>query len=412
MTTASEAPRTLRGAGVAALARLLRRPLASYYLVLGCSGLLLVLGLVMVFSASWMISREEFGNTYYYVSRQGAWIAVGLVLAWMASRMSKRVLRRVALLALIVAVVLLVLTFVPGLGVTRGGNRNWLDFGGPFLIQPSEPAKLALVLWGAQVFALKGRLLREWKHLMIPFVPVSAVVVALTIGQRDLGTAVILMAIVLTMLWVVGVPTWLFSLALGFVGVVGVYFVSSSANRMDRVTSFLDPFAHFSDAGYQAGFSIYAFANGGWWGTGLGASEQKWPGRLPEPHTDFIFSIIGEELGLPGAITVLVLFFGLGFAGLRIAMRTNDTFVRLTAAGITGWLMVQTAVNLGSVLAVLPVVGVPLPLVSYGGASMVVTIVAVGVLLSLAKEEPGARQALAARRKARLDRAQRRGAAA
>lgn len=409
MSSTSAARRPARPGAAEALARLLRRPLASYYLVLGSAGLLLVLGLVMVFSSSSVISQIQFGNSHYFLVRQLAWVIVALPLAWVASKTPPRVLRRFGLPMLVVAVVLLALTFVPGIGVTRGGNRNWLDFGGPFLLQPSEPAKLALIVWGAQVFALKGRLLSQWKHLMIPFVPASAAVVALTIGQHDLGTALVLMAIVLTLLWVVGVPSWLFALALGLVGVVGAYFVAASDNRMSRVANFLDPFSDFAGAGYQAANSIYAFANGGWWGTGLGASQQKW-GQLPEAHTDFIFSIIGEELGLPGALIVLGLFFTLGYAGIRIAMRTRDTFTRLAAAGITGWLVVQAVINLGSVLVVFPVVGVPLPLVSYGGASMVVAIVAVGILMALAKEEPGAREALAVRKQARQDRRRRRGA--
>ncbi|WP_084470275.1 putative lipid II flippase FtsW [Jiangella gansuensis] len=393
----------LRAAGSEALRRLLKRPLASYYLVLGSAGLLLVLGLVMVFSASSVMSRLQFGHSYYFFARQLAWVIVALPAAWVASRMSTRTIRRFGLPMLVVAAMLLALTFVPGLGVTRGGNTNWLDFGGPFLIQPSEPAKLALIVWGAGMFALKGRLLQQWKHLMIPFVPVAGAVVALTIGQHDLGTALVLMAIVLTLLWVVGVPTWLFGLALGVVGVVGAYFVAASENRMSRVVSFLDPFADFAGTGYQAANSIYAFATGGWWGTGLGASRLKW-GQLPEAHTDFIFSILGEELGLPGALMVLALFFTLGYAGIRIAMRTDDMFTRLAAAGITGWLVVQAIINLGSVLVVFPVIGVPLPLVSYGGASMVVAIVAVGILMALAKEEPGAREALAARKEARRER--------
>jgi cell division protein FtsW len=360
----------------------------------------------MVFSASSVMSRVQFGNSYYFFARQLAWVIVALPIAWVASRLSPRMIRRFGLPMLIAAAVLLTLTFVPGLGVTRGGNRNWLDFGGPFLLQPSEPAKLALIVWGAHVFALKGRLLGQWKHLMIPFVPVSAAVVALTIGQHDLGTALILMAIILTQLWVVGVPASLFGLALGVVGVIGLYFVSASDNRMSRVAGFLDPFSDFSGTGYQAANSIYAFASGGWWGAGLGASKQKW-GQLPEAHTDFIFSILGEELGLPGALIVLALFLALGYAGIRIAMRTTDTFVRLAAAGITGWLIIQAVINLGSVLVVFPVVGVPLPLVSYGGASMVASVVAVGILMALAKEETGAREALAERKRARHDRRQR-----
>lgn len=405
MATVNEVPTTRRAGATAALAKLLRRPLASYYLVMGSAGLLLLLGLVMVFSASSVISIEEqHGTSMYYFGRQAAWVGVALPLAWLATKLRPRMIRRFAVPGLLIAVTLLALTFVPGLGYESGGNRNWLNFGGPFLLQPSELAKLALIIWGAHVFAAKGKLLTQWRHLIIPFVPLSVGVVGLTIGQNDLGTALILMAIVLTLLWVVGVPTWLFSLGLGVVGLVALYFVTESDNRTTRVLNFLDPFAHFEDAGYQAGNSIWAFANGGWWGTGLGASTQKWPGRLPEAHTDFIFSIIGEELGLPGALIVVGLFLALGYAGIRIAMRTRDTFARLAAAGITGWLMVQMVVNVGSTLAVFPVVGVPLPFVSYGGASMVVTILAVGILMALAKEEPGARDALAVRRRARLER--------
>lgn len=403
MATVDTAPERVRGRGRAALSRFLRRPLASYYLVLGSAGLLLLLGLVMVFSSTTYISERDFGHPAYYFARQLIWVLVAVPLAWLLSRMPLRVLRAFALLMVIGAVGLLALTFVPGLGVEVNGNRNWLNFGGPFLLQPSEAAKLALIVWVAHVFANKGRLIRQWKHLLIPVAPVAGVIVGLTIGQSDMGTAVVLMLIMLTMVWVMGVPTWLFGLAVGSVGVLGIYFVFSKGYRAERVLGFLDPFSDYADSGYQAANSIFALANGGWWGTGLGASTQKW-GTLPEQHTDFIFAIIGEELGLPGSLIVIVLFLAFGYAGLRIAMRTKDTFVRLAAAGITGWFMVQTVINLGMVLAVFPVVGVPLPLVSYGGASIVATVAAVGVLLALAKQEPGAKEALAAQRERRLRR--------
>jgi cell division protein FtsW len=391
------------GGARAALSRFLRRPLASYYLVLGSSGLLLLIGLIMVFSSTSWMSTEQFGHPAYYFTRQLIWVLVALPLAWLISRMPLRVLRAISLLMVIGAIGLLALTFVPGLGVVRGGSRNWLDFGGPFLLQPSEAAKLALVIWVAHVFANKGTLVRQWRHLLIPVAPVVAVVVGLTLGQGDMGTSVVMMLILLTIVWVLGVPTWLFGLAVGSVGALGIYFILSESYRTQRVLGFLDPFADYANTGYQAANSIYAFANGGWWGTGLGASTQK-AGVLPEQHTDFIFAILGEELGLPGSLIVIVLFLAFGYAGLRIAMRTKDTFVRLAAAGITGWFMVQTVINLGMVLAVFPVVGVPLPLVSYGGASMVATVAAVGVLLALAKQEPGAKEALAARREQRLRR--------
>jgi cell division protein FtsW len=400
---AEDTPRSFPGVGLAALSRMLRRPLASYHLVLGSTGLLLVLGLVMVFSASSVFSERFHDTPYYIFGRQLAWVLAALPIAYLVSKMSPRLLRRFALPMLVLSVGLLLLTYVPGLGVEVSGNRNWIEFGGPFRIQPSELAKLGLVMWGADVFARKGRLLRQWKHLMVPFVPVAGFVVALTVGQGDLGTAVVLMAVVLTLLWVVGVPSWLFSLAVGTMSVIGLYFVMSAQHRLDRVRLFLNPFADTDDRTFQAVHSIYAFSNGGWWGRGLGGSVEKW-GGLPEAHTDFIFAIIGEELGLPGTFVVIGLFFVLGYAGIRIAWRSRDPFVRLAAAGFTGWLLVQALVNMGSVLAVLPIVGIPLPLVSYGGSALVPMLVAVGILVSFAREEPGARDALAARRRTRAER--------
>jgi cell division protein FtsW len=190
----------------------------------------------------------------------------------------------------------------------------------------------------------------------------------------------------------------LFGLALGGVAVVATYFVTNAQHRLNRVSVFLDPWQDPDRTGYQSIHAIYAFAEGGWWGRGLGASSEKL-GRLPEAHTDFIFAIIGEELGLPGTFVVIGLFGMLGYAGIRIAWRARDPFVRLAAAGITAWLVGQALVNLSSVLGVLPVVGVPLPLVSYGGSALVPTIAAIGLLVCFAKEEPGARAALKARRR-------------
>jgi cell division protein FtsW len=401
-TAAEDASRSVLAASVSAGSRLLRRPLASYYLVLGSAGLLLTLGLIMVFSASSVYSLRQHGSSYYIVTRQAAWFLAALPVAFVVSRMSPRTIRKLGLPLLLVSLALLLLTYVPGIGEEVRGNRNWIDFGGPFRIQPSELAKLGLVLWAAGVLASKGRLLRQWKHLIVPFLPVALVVVALTVGQGDLGTAVVLMGVVLTLLWVVGVPSWLFSLAVGTAAVVGVYFVLAAEHRLDRVRLFLDPFADVDNRTFQAAHSIYAFSGGGWWGRGLGGSVEKW-GGLPEAHTDFIFAIIGEELGLPGTLMVIVLFLVLGFAGIRIAWNTRDRFVRLAAAGITGGLIVQALLNMGSVLAVLPIVGVPLPLVSYGGSALMPMLVAVAVLVAFARQEPGARAALAARREGRTE---------
>jgi cell division protein FtsW len=391
-------PRGLIRPAVAALGRLLGRPLASYYLVLGSAGLLLLLGLIMVFSASTIYSLHEHGTVYYVFLRQAMWVAIALPVAWMVSRMAPERLRLVGYPLLLGSVALLVATYIPGIGLSVKGNTNWIDVGGPFRIQPSEIAKLALVVWGADVYARKRRLLGQWRHIIVPFLPGAALVTALVVGQRDLGTALVIMTIVLTLLWVVGVPVRLFSVAMLAVATIGASFVVTNPERLERVTRFHDPFADLANSGYQAGHSIYALGTGGWWGVGLGASRQKW-GTLPEAHTDFIFAVIGEELGLMGSLAVVGLLLVLGYAGVRIAMRSQDLFIRLSAAAITGWLLAQAMINMGAVLGLLPVTGIPLPLVSYGGSALVPTVTAVGMLVAFARAEPGAAQALAARQR-------------
>ncbi|MEQ4206009.1 putative lipid II flippase FtsW [Actinopolymorpha sp. B17G11] len=384
---------------LAEIRRSLDRPLTSYHLVIGVSGLLLALGLVMVLSASSVYALSVYGDSYALATRQFIWVAAGLPLAFVASRLPPRVLRAVVYPALIVSIVLLALTLTP-LGVSVNGNRNWLSFGGPFLLQPSEAAKLALVLWGADLFARKEKLLSEWKHLIIPFVPVCGVVLALVLAQRDLGTSLVLFSLVLVMLFVVGTPMRFFGIAVAAVGLVVTYLVVTREHRRERLTTFLDPFADYRDTGWQAAHSLFALGTGGWWGVGIGNSREKW-GRLPEAHTDFIYAVIGEELGLAGTIIVLGLFLTLAFVGVRIALRADDTFTRLATAGIIGWLTAQALVNMGAVLVLLPIAGIPLPLVSYGGSAMLPTLFAIGLLVSFARNEPAARAALADRRKAR-----------
>jgi cell division protein FtsW len=382
----------------------LAHPVAPYYLLLGSAGLLLAIGLVMVLSASGVSALREFGDSYYFVKRQLMWVAVGLVVAAVVARTSVRLIRLAAWPMIIGSVGLLLLTYVPGFGVEVNGSTNWLDFGGPFRIQPSELAKLALVVWGAHVYASKGRRIAEIRHLAVPLWLGAGAVIALTVGQRDLGTAIVLSAIVLGLMWVAGVPAWLMAV-LGSVGaVIGGYFVWVEEYRRARILSFLDPFADRLDTGYQAVASIYAFGSGGWWGAGLGASKQKW-GRLPEAHTDFIYAVIGEELGLVGSVVVLVLFLVLAYAGLRIATKASDRFVRLSVGAVMTWVLVQTVINLGATLGVMPITGVPLPLVSYGGASMVIVLAGLGIVLAGARTDPALRAALASRRPRRAGKA-------
>jgi cell division protein FtsW len=373
----------------AAVGRVLDRPLTSYHLVRGVTCLLLALGLVMVLSASSVMSAYATGSSYSIFLKQAVWVLVALPCAWVAARLPLTLVRRLSGLFLLATLALLLLTFTP-LGIEVNGNRNWVSFGGPFRIQPSEVAKLALVLWLAALYQRKGRRLSEWRHLLWPMAPVSAVVAGLVVAQRDLGTALVLFAVILGMLYVVGAPLRLFAGAFLAVGALAMFLVSLSSSRVERLTNFANPFADYQDTGWQAAHGFFALANGGWWGVGLGASTQKWGGKLPEAHNDFIFAIIGEELGLFGTLVVLMLFGLLGYAGLRIATRTRDPFARYAAAGVTIWLTAQAMINIGMVLGLLPVIGIPLPLVSYGGSALVPSLVALGLLTNLARTEPGA----------------------
>lgn len=381
----------------AALRTWLAHPLAPYYLLIGSAGMLLAIGLVMVLSASGVWALREFDDSYYALKRQLMWVAVGLVTAVVITRTPISVIRKTAWPLLLGSIALLLLTFVPGFGVEVNGSTNWIDFGGPFRIQPSEVAKLALVVWGAHVYASKGPRLRELRHLAIPMFLGAGVVIGLTVGQKDLGTAIILAAIVLGLMWVAGVPLWLMGVAGAAGAVIGGIFVIIEPFRRARFLSFIDPFADKLDTGYQGSASLLAFGSGGWWGQGLGASRQKW-GRLPEAHTDFIYSVIGEELGLIGSLVVLVLFLVLAYAGLRIATRARDPFVRLVVAGVMTWMLVQAVINLGAALSVMPITGVPLPLVSYGGAAMVIMLAGLGLVIAAARTDPAVRAALSARR--------------
>ncbi len=362
------------------------RPLAGYYMLLGSVGLLLTIGLVMVLSSSSVNGFRTYGNSYYFFLRQLTWVVLALPVVWAAVRLPHRVLRALAWPAMLVAVVLLGLTQY--MGVEVDGNKNWLAFG-PVRIQPSELAKLASILWCAHVFATKERLLGDWKHTLIPVLPVMSGVVALVVLGHDLGTALVLLAIVLGMLWVVGAPAKMFIGSFLVSAVAAFSLAASSPERMERLTSFVDPFKTFEGAGWQAAHGIFAMSSGGLFGKGIGASQQKW-GTLPAAHTDFIFAVLGEELGMVGTLLVLGLFMTLAYAGFRVARRAATPFSRYLAAGVTIWLIAQMLINIGMVLALLPVIGLPLPLVSYGGSALVPSLVAVGLLISIARDEAGA----------------------
>ncbi|OYN88332.1 putative lipid II flippase FtsW [Parenemella sanctibonifatiensis] len=371
----------------------LAKPLADYYLILGAAVLLLALGTMMVLSASSVFAMVNYGDAYYFVKRQLVFLVVGLVAMWWLSQSSVKRLRVLAWLALFAAIGLLILTFTP-LGVNVNGNRNWVQFGTSLLrIQPSEFAKLAMIMWGADVLARKDKVLDQPKHLLFPYLPVAAVLTGLVVAQRDLGTALVMGAIMVGLLWVVGAPKRVL-FGIGLVGAAGVAaMVIASPNRLRRILAFINPSEGELAGNYQALQGMYSLASGGWWGQGLGQSRGKW-GSLVEAHTDFIFAVIGEELGLIGSVGVLALFLALIFGGLRVAQRSTDKFCRYAASGVTIWFGFQSLVNIAVVLRLVPVMGIPLPFLSYGGSALLANLLALGVLLACARNEPAARRAI------------------
>jgi cell division protein FtsW len=368
----------------------LSHPQASFYLVLVPAVLLLALGLMMVLSASSVYAYTRWDDAYYFFKRQLAFLVVGGVAAAVLARFKPQHLKVLGWVLVLGAIALQLLTFT-SLGFSKNGNTNWVDVGiSWFRIQPAELAKLAIVVWGADIFSRKHRLLGDPRHLLIPFVPVSMLMIALVVLQEDLGTGLILGALVLLTLWYVGAP-WRVLVGLVTVVSAGVLaMVASSPSRMSRIFGFLNQDADTLGVNHQPIRAVFALASGGWWGLGLGASRQKW-GGLVESHTDYVLAVIGEELGLVGTLAVLALFVILGYAGFRIAMRSDDRFSRYVAAGVTSWFMVQALLNILVVLRMVPVLGVPLPLLSYGGSALLANLMALGALLACARNEPAAR---------------------
>jgi cell division protein FtsW len=361
-------------------------PLArrDLFLLLGSAGFLTVTGLVMVLSAGSVTAAQGYdGNSFWYFQRQLVYAAVGVVGAVVIARMPPRVWRAIATPFLAVTVVLMLIASRTTSASLYGASR-WIDLG-PVTLQPSEFAKLAVVAFTATILARKWKLLDDPSHLLLPLGPVVGLVAGLGMLQRDLGTTVIICGAAFVILFVAGVRLRY----LGTAGVVGLviagYLIVGEAYRRTRFfDAWLNPWADPQRSGYQLIQGLIAFGSGGWLGTGLGTSHAKWD-FLPNAHSDFIFAVIGEELGLLGALVVLCAFVVLVYAGIRIAIHATDTFERLLAAGVIGWIGLQAVINLGAVTGLLPITGVPLPLVSFGGSALVVTLAGVGVLASVAR---------------------------
>lgn len=365
-----------------------------YYALLIATFGLLFIGIVMILSASTTVSYKQFNNQYIIFLRQLMFASIGIVMMMAISRLPKIFFFRWAKVALWISIVLLVLVLIPSIGISVAGQRNWISLWGPFRLQPSEIAKLTLIVWGSVVLSKQIRSkITTWQNLLVPVFPVGAMIAVLVIFEGDLGTALILGPILLSLFYAVGAPVKLFTWS-AMAGLLGIFILSiQESYRIQRFLSWINPSAENQDAGWQVTHGKYALASGGWTGIGLGASKEKW-GWLPAAHTDFIFAVVGEELGLVGTLIVLALIGTIAYVALTLARKTNDLFTKLIATSVMAWIVVQSIINVGAVLGLLPVTGVPLPLVSYGGSSLVFTMSAIGVLMAVLRAEPNVKAEL------------------
>ncbi len=364
----------------------------NYFLLLGTTIFLVLFGLVMVLSASSIESFTSAGDFFGRFVKQSLYAVIGIPLMLVASRMPVTFWKKWAWTALVGAGALQLLVFTP-LGIEYGGNRNWISIAGVGA-QPSEFVKIALILWVAWVLSTKRDLLDDWRHVLLPIGPVAGLAIGMVLIGNDLGTSFILLMIVLGCMYFAGVR-----LRFLFVGVVGISLLGLLASlgrssRTGRISAWISGCAVGDPNGYcwQPQHANWALAAGGLFGRGLGNSTAKW-NWLPEADNDFIFAIIGEELGLIGAIVVLGLFIVLAISFVRIIRSTRDPFARITASGVMIWVIGQAFVNIAVVVGVLPVLGVPLPLISAGGSALIATLLGIGVVLSFAR---GSREALEA----------------
>ena len=384
-----------------ALGQWLRRPLTSLHLIIAVFGLLTLFGLVMVLSASAVVSYTADGSSYSIFSRQLMFCVPGLLMFYLGLRIPPRTLRALAPASLVIGTLSLVAVLIAG--DVRNGSKAWFAVGS-FSVQPSEAVKVALTLWGAHVLVARRAALHRWRYALSPVVPVTVVLMTLLILQPDLGMTVSLGVVLVALLFLGGAPLRaLTMITVG--GLAGAAVLALTADyRLSRITAFfapdtVDPLR----AGFQAKQALYSLADGGLFGVGLGQGRAKWS-YLPNAHNDFIFAIIGEELGFIGAFAVLALFATLAYTGFRIAARNADPWLKLVVSTSTAWLVAQAAINIAYVVGLLPVTGLQLPLISSGGTSLVVTMFVFGIMTNAARHEPEAIAALRQQGQGRLAR--------
>ncbi len=346
--------------------------------LLGAVILASLLGLLFIFEASGISAARTFGDKYHFIREQTMWFIIGLVGLWTASFFDYHRLYKLALPMMFFTLILLVMVFVPGLGVKALGAHRWINLG-ISVVQPAEIAKLTLTVYLAAWFSYKE------KNRLLAFIILVCLVVGLIVAEPDLGTAIVICSIALVMYFLSGAPLWQFGMlipgalvATGFLAIISPY-------RLKRLITFLNPGVDPLGVSYHIRQILLALGSGGLWGLGLGKSRQKFE-YLPEAMTDSIFAIFAEELGFLGSLALIAISLFIILRGIRIAMRAPDRFGQLLAFGISSWIGIQIVINLGAMVALIPLTGVPLPFISYGGSSLVMTLIGVGILLNVSRQ--------------------------
>lgn len=356
---------------------------AAYYVIAVVVALFVMLGLVMVLSASAATEASRGRSPYYVFNRQVVWAVLGVVGLWLTQRINLAFLRKLALPLLLLSGAAMVLPLVPGAGITVNGARAWIQLG-PFSIQPSEFLKLAVVVFAADLLMKRVEVLNDVRRSLRPIVLLALAAAGACLAQGDLGTAIVMCSIVLAVAFIGGVPLSPMVLTGLIMAGAAVLFVMSSGYRYDRFTAFLDITGHRDALSYQTYQGFLSIADGGLTGSGVGAGNGKL-GYLPLAHSDFIFAVVADELGLVGSIAVVGGFMVLVWFGVQAALAAPDRFSMLLAGGIAAWFSVQAVINLGGVTGLMPVTGLTLPFFSAGGSSLFASMTAAGLLLNVAR---------------------------
>jgi len=347
--------------------------------------ILMTFGLVMIYSSSYIWAEYKFNNSFHYVINQGIFLIIGIILMIVVSKINYNNYYKYANISLFIAFGLLILVLIPGIGSVRNGSRSWFGIGG-FGVQPSEFAKLSLIIFTSKYLQKSNKFIKDYKRGVIPILIVLFLFFGLIMLEPDFGTGMIIVVSIIALLFIAGVNMKFFFIlgAIGIIGIVGLIIVAPY--RMDRITSFLDPWSDPLGTGFQIIQSLYAIGPGGLLGTGFLNSRQKYF-YLPEPQTDFIFSIISEEFGVLGVVIVTSMFAIILYRGIKIALKTENLFAKYLCFGLTFQIIIQAILNLAVVIGLVPVTGVTLPFLSYGGSSLLISCLSIGIILNISRSD-------------------------